>query len=227
MLDRKHIASLHIEKGKAGISDERYREILRDVAGVESSKDESLGEVEFRAIVKAIQGETAKLPGWKPGQLAKFRQYAQYCLLDDVAVRYQLYTVTGQMHEESEALDNEDFELAMAHMEEFMEGMIANRHIELPKSVDINYWRSRKPDGKLTSRQRYELSDVWAKLKQYLPPERQTYAYFSGIAQSVLRLRNAPEDIGELSRRQGVKLIEMLKRRLKQEEDRIQEAVPF
>jgi len=226
MLDRRQIATLHIEKAKAKLSEERYREILFEVAGVSSSKDESLGDAEFRAIVKAIQGEAEKRAGWKDGQLSKFRQYARFCQLNETESRRELFKITGQMHEESEGLDQDHFELVMASLEEKLEKLIEGG-LATPDGIDILYWRTRQPNGKLTSRQRHEIFTLWDELQPYLDQEKRRYAYLHGIVQSCLRLKKELSDIGELSRRQGVVIVDALKKRVAQAAAKVQEAVPF
>ena len=227
MLDRRQIQSLHVEKSKAKLTDERYRQILREVADVASSKDESLGDIEFRAIIKAIQAEAAKRKGWKPGQLVKFRQYAKFCQMSDTEARQMLFKATGQMHEEAEQLDQDDFELVMASLEEMLEGFVSKGHVQIPLGIDLEYWRKRQPNGKITSRQRHEIMGLWVQLQQYIPAPKKTYAWFNGFVKQLFHLAEAPADIGELSRHQGVILVDALKRRIKQEEHNVDAAVPF
>lgn len=227
MLDARQIKGLHIEKSKARLSDEAYRAILRDVANVSSSKDESLDERDYWEIVKAIKAEAANRPGWKPGQLVKFRQYAGFCKFTDTVARQTLFKLTGKMHEESEELDNDDFELVMASMEERLAGMVESGEVCAPTGIDLEYWRTRLPSGKITTRQRHEIMGLWVQLQPYLLPEKKTYAYFNGIVKTLFHLAEAPTDIGELSRQQGVHLVDALKRRIAQEERNMDKAVPF
>ena len=227
MLNASQIKGLHIEKSKAGLSDAQYRQILHEVCDVESSKDESLSESDYWLLVKAIKAVSRSRYGWKPSQLSRFRKYASYCKLGDSAVRQELFKLTGQMHEESLELTNDDFEHVMASLEDRLARMVALKEIEAPAGIELDYWSKRLPNGKLTSRQRYEITGLWEQLKTYLTPERQTFAYLYGFAQSCLRLKSMPGDLGELSRKQGVILVDALKRRLAQEIQHLAKAVPF
>jgi len=227
MLDKRQIQSLHIEKSKAKLTEEAYREILREVANVSSSKDEALTDLDFRAIVKAIQAEASRRPGWKPGQVAKFKQYAGFCQLSEACARQELFKLTGWMDAEAESLNNDDFEHVMACLEDRLDNLVKSGCINTPKGIDLAYWRNRQPNGRLTSRQRHEIMSLWVELQPYLLPEKKTYAYLYGIIQSGLRLKQAPSDIGELSRRQGVMIIDALKKRIEQEKNRMKQAVPF
>jgi len=227
MLNASQVKSLHIEKSKARVTDERYREILREVADVSSSKDASLGDVEFRAILKAIQGEATRRAGWQEKQLKKFKQYAFYCGMEATCARQELFKLTGKMHEENPELHQRDFDSVMAAMETRLENLIDKGEVEAPKDFNLNYWRGRLPGGMLTSRQQHEILEIWSKLQQHLSLELRTKNYLYGIAQSCLRLGKAPDDLCQINARQGIKLIEALRRKLRQEESRLVAAVPF
>ncbi len=227
MLNASQIKGLHIEKSKAKLSEEAYRQILREVADVSSSKDESLGEREYWAIIKAIKADGSRRQGWQLGQLKKFKQYAFFCGLSETQARQELYKLTGRMHEEDASLKQSDFDYVMACLEERLESLVASGGVEAPEGFELDYWRNRLPDGKLSSRQCREVATLWGQLQPYLPEEKRTLAYLHGIAASLLRLKTLPGDVGELSGAQGVRLVDALKRRIAQEARQIVCAVPF
>jgi len=115
----------------------------------------------------------------------------------------------------------------MACLEERLESLVSSGSVEAPEGFDLQYWRGRLPNGKLTSRQRHEIISLWEELELYLPQEKCRYAYLYGMIQSCLRLKKELSDIGELSRRQGVVIVDALKKRVEQAKAKVQEAVPF
>ena len=227
MLSASQIKGLHIEKSHAKLSDEAYRQILREVADVSSSKDASLGDADYWAIIKTIKAEGVRRPGWQLGQLARFRKYAFFCGLSETRSRQELYKLTGKMHEEDSTLKQSEFDYVMACLEERLESLVASGSVEAPEGFDLNYWRGRLPNGKLSSRQRHEISTLWSQLQPYLPEEKRTLAYLHGIAASLLRMKTRPGDVGELSVGQGVRLVDALRLRIDQEASRIVCTVPF
>ena len=52
MMDRKKLAVVHIVKNELGLSETKYRDILRRVAGVSSAKD--LTEEKFRKLMRYL-----------------------------------------------------------------------------------------------------------------------------------------------------------------------------
>ena len=51
-MDNRKLALIHIVKKELNLSDEEYREILRNAAGVESAKD--LDEIKFRKLMNVF-----------------------------------------------------------------------------------------------------------------------------------------------------------------------------
>lgn len=76
MMDRKKIAFIHIVKKELALSDDEYREILKKVAGVRSSKD--LNEAGFRKLVNyLVRSKHYRLNG-KNGLTLRQKLYMQY-----------------------------------------------------------------------------------------------------------------------------------------------------
>ncbi len=75
-MDRKKIAFIHIVKKELALSDDEYREILKKVAGVRSSKD--LNEAGFRKLVNyLVRSKHYRLNG-KNGLTLRQKLYMQY-----------------------------------------------------------------------------------------------------------------------------------------------------
>jgi hypothetical protein len=227
MLDAKQIKSIHIAKSAAGLSDEQYRKLLFEVTGAKSSKDSALGDREYNLFMKAMKKH--KYPGWQPGQVKKFRQYSiNFCAMTEDRARGELFKLTGKMHETSPDLDNEDFEIVMSEFESKLESLIKGCMLGKPAGVDINYWRNRFPrDGRLTTRQDWEIRSLWADLKIYFDEDKREFNYLHGFISKVLGLRLAITDLFQLKSWQAVKAIDALKSRLDQEVKKLQKDVPF
>jgi len=223
MLSAAQIKMLHIAKSRAGISQERYVAILREVAGVESSKDPDLNNRDCDRILAAL---TVKREGWQEGQLRKWREYAGYCRMALDEARIRLYKATGAMNEEASTLDQEQFERVMAEMEEELEKRIADGVAPLPDGVDLNYWRMKLPGAKLTSRQAYEIERIWDQLSPYLPEEQRGFSYLCSILARACRMKFL-RDYHDLPAWKAIKAIETLKIKLEQEQKKIVEEVPF
>ena len=224
MLSNKHIAAIHAAKTHAGLSDGEYRKVLFEVAGVETSKDVSLGDREFSAIMDRLKTDK---PGWKYGQIKKFRQYAKFCKMSEVESRQELYKVTGQMNEDSPQLNNQDFDNMMPELETVLDNLINAGKAETPKGLDIRYWRGRVPNGKLTSRQDWEIRSLWADVKEYFSEEKRSFNYLCGFISRALGLKLDITDLAQLKSWQAVKAIDALKLRLEQEQNKLEKEVPF
>lgn len=59
-IDRNKLAVIHIVKKELGLDEERYREILREAAGVESSRD--LDDASFRRLMNVFMRSTHYRP---------------------------------------------------------------------------------------------------------------------------------------------------------------------
>lgn len=229
MLARKYLAQIHIEKKNADVSDEEYRLILHEVAGVESSKN--LAEKQVWRVVNAIRSKAAHKPsrssgGWQQRQISKLRQYAiTFCKLDETRMRETLFQYTGVMHEDSRELKQADFDQVMAGIEECLEAMIQSGKVKLPSGLDVNYWRNRLPGAKLSSRQIWEIKNLWEQICQYLDEDKRGEEYLNAILSRVCRMRVCY--IGELPAWRAVKAIEALKLKLEQEQTKMKEEVPF
>jgi hypothetical protein len=224
MLKPNEIKSIHIAKSKAGLSDKQYREILDEVAGVTSSKDSCLCARDYNEIMKRL---TVSRPGWKPRQLGKFKQYAALCCMSKEESRAELYKTTGVMNEESPELGNEEFELVMSELEAKLEELVKAGKTVKPDRLDLRYWRDRLPNGRLSSRQDWELRSLWIKLSEFLPEEKRGYEYFFGLISRALNLKLNITDLYQLKAAQAVRAIDALKNRLSQEENRLSKDVPF
>jgi len=224
MLTAPQIKMIHIAKTAAGISQERYREILRSVAGVESSTAAELNNRDCDAILKALKPRRES--GWQDGQLKMFRKYAGYCKMGLDEARQLLFRVTDQMNEESPGLDQHQFEMVMAELEVMLEVKVGNGTVSVPSGVDLGHWRSRLPGAKINSRQVYEIELTWSALLPYLPEDKRTNTYLRSILASACRLKYL-DDIQLLSAFRAITAIEALKLRLKQEQTKLAETVPF
>lgn len=78
------IRVLHMAANRAGLADEEYRLILRDAAGVRSSKEVRTRE-QYEAIRRVFRKLGVDIPGWKRKAKTTDRQmakaYALWCSL--------------------------------------------------------------------------------------------------------------------------------------------------
>ena len=248
MLTNQQKASIHIAKKERGMSDPDYRALLTELTGAVSSTDPRLGDKEFQAIMKAINGiqdneadgpapseangaiSRGRRIGWQYKQLRKFRQYCKYCGMDETEAREIIFRNFGVMHEEAPTLTNTDFDDIMVVLEELLEKRISSGSlpgfIRVDKSLDLQYWRRRRPGkGALNTRESHKIFEIWNELKGYLDADKQNDQYLLGFAAHTCRLSRA-KAINDLSAREALKVIDALKKRLIQERRKMEE-VPF
>ncbi|MHB9139837.1 MAG: phage protein GemA/Gp16 family protein, partial [Victivallaceae bacterium] len=153
-----------------------------------------------------------------------FSQYRKFAKLSESEARAILHEVTGIMHESSPDLKQTQFEHVMAAMETALEEAVTAGRAKLPDGVDLRYWRSRVTGNKATSRQLREIETTWSELSGYLPEEKQTQEYLSGIiAQAAGRkFVQAPYTVFIAK-----SAIDALKRMLKQKQEELEKQVPF
>lgn len=223
MLTKKQIAAIHVAMSRAGITKERYRAILREVAGVDSSTDPELTNRDCDAILAALKPHRQ---GWQDGQLRTFRKYQDFCRITAQEARELLFRVTGWNHEESPSLTCEMFERVMAELETMLEGKIGSGAATLPDGVDLGYWRGKLPGAKITSRQVYEIELLWSKLMPYLEEEKRRTGYLLAILASACRIKYL-DDVRNLASFRANRAIEALKARLDQEQQKVKDEIPF
>lgn len=222
MLSAKQIAAIHVAKNMHGVDESQYRLILREAAGVSSSKAPELGNREFGVIMDALKSHRQ---GWQGGQIRKFRQYAGFAGISLQEARNVLYKATWIMSEESPELKQSQFEFAMASLEETLEARIKNGQAELPKGLSIDYWRGRLPGKQLSSRQLWEINNLWQKIGEYLPEEKRSSAYLEAILSKACGIKVG--NVEDLPGWVATKAVEALKLKLKQEQAKMAEEVPF
>ena len=176
MLSPAQVKSLHVLKSNLGLDDPQYRKALKDACGVESSKDPRLGNREFGLIADAMrrQAETKTgQGGWSPPQIRIFKRYANLVYETLNEARSVIHTVAGVMSEEAPSLDERDFDAVMSALEAELDAMASAGLAEIPKGMDIHYWR--RNAASMTSRQRWmittTLTDIVANLGDNAPPD--------------------------------------------------------
>jgi len=242
MLTNQQKASIHIAKNERGMSDPDYRALLTELTGAVSSTDPRLGDKEYQDIMKAINGVPSKAkepyidadgsagcnarPGWKESQLRKFKQYVRLCKMDMGEARQLLYHCVGAMNEESPELKQVDFDDVMAAIETELEARVKAGTSSVPQYIHLQYWRQRHPNqGAVNTRESHLIFNLWNELKEYFSSEKRTMQYLIGFAAHVCGL-NRGKAINDLSAREALKVIDALRKRIKQEQKRASE-IPF
>lgn len=180
MLSTAQVKSLHVLKSRLGLDDPAYRKALKNACGVESSKDPRLGNREFGRIADAMRGtaeEKAKAGGWSPAQIRIFKRYAKLVYENLTEARSVIHAVAGVVSEEAPSLDERAFDAVMSAMEAELDAMASAGLAEIPKDMDIQYWR--RKSASMTSRQRWmiatTLSDILANLGADAPPDADSW----------------------------------------------------
>ena len=227
-LARNNIVQIHIEKQNAGLSDAVYRKLLQEIGGVGSSKDlapDKVGKL-VEAIRKAGKEERE---GWSPKQLGTLRRYWRYCGLNETQGNTEVYKVTGLMSCESPGLDQVDYDMAMADLEELLETRINAGMVVCPDGVELDFWRNRNPrNGKANRRELRLIMLLWNELCELIGQDKNNKEYLYGFIAHACRLRTAVP-LSELSAVMAHKLTEALKIRVDQEHKKQENAekVPF
>lgn len=217
MLSPAQVKSLHVLKSRLGISDPEYRKSLKDACGAESSKDPRLGNREFGLIADAMrrQAETkTRQTGWSPPQIRIFKRYANliYETLNDA--RAVIHAVAGVLSEDSPSLDERDFDATMSAMEAELDAMASAGLADLPKGMDIHYWR--RKSASMTSRQRWMittlLSQIVDKLGADAPPAPE--AWLTGFCRKAtgLPLHGGWESLDAASAAKAIEALRLRKR---------------
>ena len=218
MAARNYKAAIHITKKDGGFSEARYRLILHKATGLDSCK--GMTEDQQRAALAALKAEADHKPGWQQRQINKLKQYARFCGMNEVEYRRLIQQTTGWMNEESPQLDQDNFDDIMLEIEKELSHRINDNLVQLPKGVDIKYWRNRHPNkGKSNSRQQHLILELWEELCEYLTPEQRTMQYLFGLIAQACRMTQA-KALTELTKYQAVTTIEALKLRIEQQQNR-------
>ena len=236
MLPRNKIAAIHIAKNKANLSDAEYRAVLQRVAGVSSCKNLKVSDVnkvldEIKRTAPSGAKEPLKkadaTPGWKYSQVQKFKQYARFCRIDLIEARALLFQTTGAMNEEAPTLKQVDFDDFMAAIEAKLEDLVKAGKARVPEYIQLRYWRNRHPNrGGVNTRESHLIFELWKELEGYLSEEKRNSQYLLGFAAHTCNLSRA-KAIQELSAREALKVIDALRRRLVQEQNKLAAQVPF
>lgn len=222
---RNYLAQIHIEKAHAGLGDTEYRQLLFDVAGVKSAKD--LPEDQVDAVIDAIKAEGEQREGWKSRQLARWYQYCGFCNLTKEKGNELLYKITGLMSAEAPGLTQQDYDLAMAEIESYLEDKIAAAEVAMPKGIDMHFWRQRNPHGVANRREVRKIRQLWDELCEYLPEADRNENYMYGFIAQTCRFAQA-KPIGEMREAEVHKTIEAIKLRISQEKKKLEAlGVPF
>jgi hypothetical protein len=219
MLSPSQVKSLHVLKSHLGLDDPAYRKALKDACGVESSKDPRLGNREFGLIADAMRGaaeEKAKAGGWSPAQIRIFKRYAKLVYETLNEARSVIQTTAGVMSEEAPSLDERAFDAVMSAMEAELDAMASSGLAEIPKGMDIQYWR--RKSASMTSRQRWLittlLSEIVAKLGDGAPPDPSSW--LTGFCRKAtgLPLPNGWESLDTASAAKAVEALRLRKRQV-------------
>ena len=224
MIPRNEIARIKIAQKDAGLDDAAYRNVLISEAGVSSCKN--LEAYQVPDVIKAIQEGGERRSGWKGRQLAKFRQYAKFAGMSASQSRMFLMQTINISHEESPILTQANFDVVMAELEAELELRITLGDVQQPAKIKLNYWRDRKPaSGESNTREIHKLWGIWYTLLPFLRVEKQNTDYLLGIAGQSCHRKIV--DVTHLSAREAFLVIEALKGRLHQEEEKLKRDVPF
>ena len=177
-------------------------------------------------VLAAINATIGHRQGWQIKQINMFRKYAKYCKMDPVEYRKFLYNKLQATHEESPYLNNRHFEDIMYELECELEFRIGNGYVETPGRINLFYWRDRMPKvGKVNSRQKHHIIYLWEKLAEYLVEEKRSNDYLLGLAAKACQRH--VDDLDALSGHEAFKLTEAIKYRLKSEEKKLKDEIPF
>jgi hypothetical protein len=98
--------------------------------------------------------------------------------------------------------------------------------VQAPAKISLGYWRSRKPSrGKSNTREKHLIRELWEKLIGYLPENKRSESYLRGLAAK--SCNRALSSLDDLSSIDSLKVIEALKNRLRNEETRLANEIPF
>ena len=218
MFSPAQVKSLHVLKSHLGLDDPQYRKTLKDTCGAESSKDPRLGNREFGLIADAMrrQAETkTRQTGWSPQQIRIFKRYANLVYETLNEARSVIQTTAGVMSEEAPSLDERDFDAVMSAMEAELDAMASAGLADIPKNMDIHYWR--RNAASMTSRQRWmittTLSDIIANLGDNAPPNPDSW--LTGFSRKATGLP-LPNGWQSLDASAASKVIEALRLRKRQ-----------
>lgn len=226
MIPRKDIQRIKIAQKDAGLDDTAYRQVLGREAGVNSCKD--LEPYQVPGVLAAIKKHAIQRDGWKARQIDKFRQYAKFAGMSLTEGRIFLSKVLNvAIQEEDPSLNQQHFDLVMAELETELELRISQGQASpVPEYIKLTYWRNRKPRaGESNTRETHKVWEVWYELQKWLDEDHRNEAYLLGIASQCCRKRIT--DIGHMSARESWFVIEALKGRLHQEQERMAREVPF
>jgi len=213
MLSPAQVKSLHVLKSHLGLSDPEYRKALKDACGADSSKDPRLGNREFGKIADAMRAAAeakAKGGGWSPSQIRIFKRYANLVYETLNEARSVIHAAAGVLSEESPSLDERDFDAVMSALEAELEAMAKAGLAEIPKRMDIHYWRHKS--ASMTSRQLWLIERL---LSEVMPESDGSDAWLSGFCRKATGLR-LPDGWRSMDAASAAKSIEALRLRKRQ-----------
>lgn len=217
-LAHNYLAAIHAAKNTAQLTDDAYRSVLHEVAGVRSAKLLDVAAAR-RVLARLAEVSDANYRGWSPGQLQIFRRYAAAAGLSDAAARLLVYQVTGVRSGADETLTQTDYDQTMAEVEKRC--VAAGR---LPNRAVAGYWQSKNPPGRANCRQIRKIWALWQELRVYLPEDHRNDGYLRGFVGRAVRDQESLADLEEAAAK---KAIEALKQRLEQEKSQFATEIPF
>jgi hypothetical protein len=214
MITKASIKAIKTAQRCVAMPDAEYRALLQREFNVASCKSLNQGEV-GKALDLISAFRPARKAGWTWSQIERVRTYARWAGLDTSSMRVMIHQVSGYPHEESPALTEYHFDVAMALVEGKIAARVADGETTWPSHIQPRYWRTRNSvDGSWNSRQRHMImEELWPKLQPYLPESERNFEYLAGIAAQACGYRIA--SIWGLKAWQAHLLTEALKDRLR------------
>ena len=144
--------------------------------------------------------------------------YARAARLDDPSYRNVLREFAGVSSARDPNFSQSAFERCMASLERTLFDRVADGMVPDPRPCPLTfsdgYWASKIPDqGKITTRQAFRISQLWAALASRLPPEKREPSYLLGIAAHAVR--GSVPSLDSLSSWAADRLIDALKDRIR------------
>jgi hypothetical protein len=143
--------------------------------------------------------------------------YARAAQITEATYRLILIEEAGCDSAASPMMTQAGFEKAMATLEAMLFSRVAKGQVQDPRPRDRyimsdTYWRRKLPrPAGITSRHRYRIEELWAELRQLLPPGTGTTAYLLGIVNKAV---GCDAEIHQLSAGGAGKVIDALMDRL-------------
>lgn len=110
-------------------------------------------------------------------------QYKRAAGLNDPTYRQYLREHASVDSCADRAITQSGFESLMAALETVLFQRVRAGDVERPANISNEfYWRSKLPrSGFINSRQAHKITELWARLKEYLPQGKTTMSYLNGI----------------------------------------------